>query len=615
MGSYGVLLRRRSAQRAPHATHGMSALLSVVALVTLAPMLAVAGAQVPPAGTPPYDPAPMRVGLTGIALLDSARRAQREFELFRRYNLPQYNTSGSNGPENADEMLRVGRFTYWYDTTADPAPPEPKQIAVERNKLIALLDSASTRYPSDDWVIGQRIRYLEEARRVDDEVAAARACGGSPWWCAVLAGFAYHDARQYARADSAFQAGLSLMAPRLRCDWTDVGIVLDDYTRRTYRRLPCGSPERERYEARLWWLAKPLYAREGLDTRTEYYARMTMAHMLQNAISVHRYGFDPDERELLLRYGWPRQWSQAGGRGRPGEEPDIAGHEPSPSYQFLPPAALASSPASSDSVDWEIGVKPVHARYAPAYARRIRQLQHQSALFRRGDSALVVLAWDATADKLGGTGQTEMAVALARGDSLKPVVSRMANAPLRGSMLAMGPWGQLVMSAEFTRADADTAVRARYGLRPPWSIGARVSLSEMLFFAPYDGLPETVEQAAQHATTSIKLRNNQKLGVFFETYGTKPEGEKLKYTLTVAREDDEPGFMRRKVQAISPSRQATPLSISHEDTSMPGAKVTARSFYLDVTQLKKGAYIVQLEVNVAGQYLVISERSLEIVDK
>ncbi|HKS05974.1 MAG TPA: hypothetical protein VJR92_06640 [Gemmatimonadaceae bacterium] len=581
-----------------------------------APAFAVADAQLPPPGSDAaFDPAPMRVALTGVALLDSARRAQREFELFRRRNLPDYNTSGSNGPSNADEMERIGRFIYWYDTTADPPPPEPKVIGAEREKLIALLDSAATKYPSDDWVAGQRVRYLEEARRVDDEVAAARACGGAPWWCAVLTGFALHDARQYVRADSAFQAGLSLMAPRLRCDWTDVGILLDDYTRRTYRRMPCGSAEREQYEARLFWLSKPLYGRAGIDTRTEFYARMTMTHMLQNAISTHMFGFDPDERELLLRYGWPRAWSTSGGRGRGNEGGGTTGHEPSPSYQLLPPAALASSPASSDSVDWEIGVKPVHARYAPAYARRIRQLHHQSALFRRGDSSLVVLAWDVTGDKLGGTGATEMTVALARGDSLKPVISRTPNAPLRGSMLAKGPWGQLVMSAEFTRADADTAVRARYGLRPPWSIGARVSLSEMLFFAPYDGLPETVEEAAKHATTSIKLRNNQKLGVFFETYGTKPEGEKLKYTLTVAREDAEEGFMRRRIQAISPSRQATPLSITHEDISLPGAKVTARAFYLDVTQLKKGAYIVQLEVDVAGQYLVISERSLEIVDK
>lgn len=581
-------------------------------LVLLAPAVNVAGAQLPP--DPPIDPAPIRVGMTGVELLDSARRAQRAFELFRRYNLPRYDATGSNGPQSADEMQVVGRFTYWYDTTADPPPPEPKAIADERAKLISLLDSAATRYPSDDWVIGQRVRYLEESRRVDDEVAAALACRGSPWWCGILAGFAYHDARQYTRADSAFQAGLSQMSPRMRCDFTDIGILLDDYTGRTYRRTPCGSPERERYETRMWTLAKPLYAKPGLDTRTEYYSRMTMTYLLQNAISVHMFGFDVDERELLLRYGWPRSWSQSGSQRNP-ITVSVTGHEPSPSYQFLPPAVLHNSPATSDSIDWEIGVKPVHARYAPAYARRIRALPHQSALFRRGDSALAVVAWDATAIRLGGTGRTEMAIILARADSLKPVVTRIPDAPLRGAAMAKGPWGQLVMSAELTRPDADTAARARYGLRPPYAIGARVTLSEMLFFDQYDGLPQTLEEAVPHARTSIRMRNDQQLGVYFESYGTNPAGEVLKVTLTVAREADEPGFMRRRIQAIGVSPQATPVKLTHEDLSARGQTFTPRAFYLDVTQLKKGAYIVQLEVEVAGQYRVFSERVLEIVDR
>jgi hypothetical protein len=582
--------------------HALAVLLRAApAVLAVAP--ALAGAQ----GEPP-----LAVALTGVPLLDSARRSQQAFETFRRDNLPHYDSDGANGPERADEMEVIGRFRYWYDTTMAPAPAEPAVIARERDRLIALLDEAATKYPSDDWVAGQRVRYLEEARRVPEEIAAALACRGTPSWCNALLGFAYHDARQYVRADSAFTAAFSQMTPRLRCDWTDVGILLDEYTGRAYRRLECGTPERERYERRLWWLAKPLYVVQGIDTRTEFYSRMTMSYMLQNAATVHMFGFDVDERELLLRYGWPRSWSQSG-RSPGGGPLVVTGHEPTPSYQFLPPATLATSPATSDSVDWENGVKPVKARYAPAYARRIRALPHQSALFRRGDSSLVVLAWDATGIKLGGETR-EMSVVLARADSLRPVVTRLANAPVRGSMTATGPWGQLIMSAEMTAAGADTAARARYGLRPPYAIGARVTLSEMLFFTQYDGLPENLEQAVPHAMTSIRVRNDQQLGVFFESYGTNPAGEKLKVTLTVAREEDEPGFVRRRMQAIGLSRQATPLSLSHEDYSTRGQRMTPRSFYLDVRELKKGAYIVQLSVEVAGQYVVYSERSLEIVD-
>jgi hypothetical protein len=136
----------------------------------------------------------------------------------------------------------------------------------------------------------------------------------------------------------------------------------------------------------------------------------------------------------------------------------------------------------------------------------------------------------------------------------------------------------------------------------------------MLFFAEHDGLPNTVEEAARYALPSIRLRNDQRLGVFFETYGTNPAGEKLKVTFTVAREEDEPGFMRRRLQALRLSKESTPVRLTVEDQSLPNARMTPRAAYLDITQLKKGSYIVQLEVEVAGQYVVSTERALEVID-
>ena len=339
-----------------------------------------------------------------------------------------------------------------------------------------------------------------------------------------------------------------------------------------------------------------------------------MSRMLQDAPSAHQFGFDIDERELLLRYGWPRAWA-LGGRIPGGEGRNIIGMEPEPAYQYLPPATFANSVAMSDSADWENGVKPVHARYAPMFARRMKALQHQSAMFHRGDSSLVVVAWDATGTPIGGNSKAhQMAVVLARADSLKPVITRRQNAPLQGVMLAMGPWAPLVMSAEFTAAGVDTAVRARYGLRPPYAIGARVTLSDMLFFADYDSLPRSVEEAAQHALPSIRVRNDQKLGVYFESYGTNPAGEKLKVTITVAREEGEPGFVRRRLQALKLSKESTPVSLTIEDPSTLGATMTKRAGYLDIHTLKKGAYIIQLEVEVAGQYVVRSEKSIEVTN-
>ncbi len=49
-----------------------------------------------------------------------------------------------------------------------------------------------------------------------------------------------------------------------------------------------------------------------------------------------------------------------------------------------------------------------------------------------------------------------------------------------------------------------------------------------------------------------------------------------------------------------------------EDMSALNQRMTPRSAYLDIKTLKKGSYIVQLEVEVAGQYVVRAERALEV---
>jgi hypothetical protein len=205
-----------------------------------------------------------------------------------------------------------------------------------------------------------------------------------------------------------------------------------------------------------------------------------------------------------------------------------------------------------------------------------------------------------------------MAVTLARADSLQPVTTRLDSAPVRGVMLAKGPYAQMIMSAEYTAAGVDTAVRARYGIRPPYAQGARVTLSEILFFERYDGVPTTLEEAAKHALPSIKVRRDQELGMFFESYGTNPAGEKMKITVTVAREEDEPGFVRRRLNAIGLSKEAQPTLLTFEDQSRLNERMTPRGAYVKINTLKKGAYIIQIQVEVNGQYVVTSEKSIEV---
>lgn len=539
-------------------------------------------------------------------------RAQAMFEQYRVLHLP---TSRVSAPANCDE--RVGSWCYWYDER--PGPTEPKDIADARSRLIGELDTLARQAPEDRWLSAQRVRYLTEADRPADAVAAAKECRTGGWWCDILIGFALHTAGDDVRSDSTFAVALGRMLPRDRCQWRDISMLVDDDTRQQYRRFGCDDPKRTAFEDRVWAFSRTLFSRPGNDTRTEWYSRMTMSLMLQDAASPHQNGFSDDERELLLRFGWPRWWSRSPGRpsmgrgGRQGGGVDIISAEPVPAYRMIPAGFVLNNPSLSDSANWRLHLPPVIGRYAPSYAKSLTPLEHQKAVFRRGDTALVVMAYDANVTKqlAGAPVDAALIVTPNSGAADYGVIRR--NTSRTGVLTAKAPWGPLLMSAEVSAPSKGAVARARYGANPPFSVGTRVTLSDLLFYKPYGSIPTTIEEAAPHAHPTERLRADEKLGVYWESYGTDPQGENIHISLTVVKEVEESGFLRRQAKALNLVREATPVSVAVNDMSARGSSVTQRALELDVSTLRKGAYIVQLEVTVAGQYTVRADHRIEVI--
>jgi hypothetical protein len=544
------------------------------------------------------------------AMANAARASQLQFEQFRRTNLPE--SHSSRGGSSCDEQ--VGRFCYWYDEKEPPAPREPDRIRDARARLISLLDSAAALNPSNLWVASQRVRYLSEAGRDRDAIAAAVACTGEGWRCGTLAGFALHEAGDYVRADSAYQAALRAMPTRERCDWEDISLLLDEELLPRYRAQQCGDSTRVAFERRVWWLARPLFSTAANDARTEHYARVTMSHMLIEAPSAHEGGFDQDERELLLRYSWPRAWSRAGG-GFGGGPSSVVGHEPTPAYPYLPNAFVYDNPVNTDSLRWTTRPGVVHARYAPAYATPLLRLEHQSALFRRGDSSLVVLAYDLRSDSaLARASDVRAALVLTRGDERDATIVRMPDKS-RGVITAHSVWAPLLMSAEVTSPTVRRSARARYGIRPPYAVGVRVSLSDLLLFEPYGQLPTSLEEVIPHAMPTLRVRPDRKVGFYWEAYGTNPAGEVMNINVTVAPEvTDEPTRAQRLKRALRVWKEAKPVSVQVQDVSARGQTTSARAVEVDLSTLPPGSYMVELEVEVANQYRVRAERRIVVVE-
>ena len=540
--------------------------------------------------------------------LEMGKQAQADFERFRHEHLP---AARSGAPGQCDET--VGRFCYWYNER-ETVPHEPATITARREALNAILDTLAHRDPADRWISAQRVRYLVESERPGDALKAAQECGTGGWWCDILIGFSLHMLGEYRSADSVYAAALTKMLPRDRCAWRDISMLIDDDTKQQYRRLPCGDKARDAFEDRVWLLAKTLYAMKGNDSRTEWYARMTMALMLQDAATPHQFGFDDDERELMLRFGWARAWATTRSADPRQRGFSVVSMEPIPAYRMIPPGFVLNNPPLSDSTNWRLQLPPVIARYAPSYAKTLKALEHQKAVFKRGDSAMVIMAYDARVTRELKDQKVNAALVIVPADARRAYTVSMQDAPMTGVLTAKAPWGPVLMSAELTSTEKSAVARARYGVSPPFAVGTRVTLSDLLFYKPYGSFPNSAEEAAPHAHPTERLRADDKLGVYWEAYGTDPNGEKMNISLTVVKEVEESGFLRRQAKALKLSREATPVSITVQDLSARGQNLSQRALELDIRTLKPGSYIVQLEIEVAGQYIVRADHRIEIVN-
>ncbi len=476
--------------------------------------------------------------------------------------------------------------------------------------MIAALDSAAAQLPGDGWIAGQRVRYLIEAGRPEAALEAARACRAASWWCAALAGLALHTAGEYSGADSAFEAALAEMLSDERCRWTDISLLLDGELYKRYRRLPC--EERGPFEARFWWLTQPLYALPANDRRTEHFARVTMARIEREARTTYGLAWADDLREVLIRYGWPSYWTQETGPAGTFADAHVVGHEPTPSFHFPATARAFDGPATSRPDDWALGAKPAPERYAPAYAGSFAPLEHQAAVFRRGDSCLVVAAYDVSGDTLFGTPPVGAALVLAREErTVAEARHPLASDATSDVLVASAECGPLLMSLEVLAPDRRHAARARYGLAAPGAPGQRVSASDLLLFDPPDSLPANLSGALPYVRGSTRARTDRKLGLFWELYGLDPAGEVVTTSLTVAREGT--GWLRRAVESLGLASPRVSLRLEWQEQPEHQGPLAPRALAVDLSSLSAGRYRIALAVAAAGQEPVTAAREIRVV--
>jgi hypothetical protein len=555
-----------------------------------------------------------RQSSTGIAIVaDSSRisrtaeRAQRAFEATRRNHLPF-----DRGASSYSCDVRVGRFCYWHDDRYTPRE-EPEAIGRARSRLLATLDSAAALLPGDEWIVGQRVRYRLEAKDGANALEAATSCRASLWWCSALAGLALHLEGRYASADSAFGRALAEMTPADRCRWTDVELFLDGDARDAFKRARCidstAGARRDSIAERLWWLAQPFHSLSANDRRTEHFARRTMSHLERMAQAGYDSRWGPDTDELLMRFGWPTTWTRLEPASLMSLGPGaIVGHEPTPSYRFLPkPHLLFANIAKIRNDSWEPTLHAAPERYAPSYLKGWSSVTSHVGVFRRGQMALVVAGWRAADDTLLHDDSLVASLAVSHGPR-DIAVKRMTGAR-EGTLYVTTPWSDAIASVELLAPTRRAGARMRHGIAMPASSG-RVALSDLLFYSPPAIAPTSLDDALPHVLRESRIHDDRRVGVLWETYGLSPNGETLDVSLVVER--IRAGWTTRAAERLRLATRARPVRVRWEES--PDRKLGAafRALAVDLSHLASGHYRVRLEVAAPDGARAAAERELEI---
>lgn len=526
-------------------------------------------------------PTQARADRDSAHLRRAAESAQRSFEAYRRNHLP---IRAGDGGGLCD--VRIGRYCYWRGDDADdvPKPDESPDVLSRRNGLIALLDTAAAQLPGDAWVAGQFARYLTEAQRVDDAIRfAALRCAAGTSWCAALGGYAAHAGKRFSAADSAFGVALASLSVAERCRWLDITMLLDGPLAERFEHLPCES--RDSLAKRILQLGAPLYSVSMTDLLTEHLTRYTLAKIAEHAATPDGEPWGDDERELVVRYGWPQWYSRGLPRIQSEARPSITGHDAGMPYDFLPSDRALDHDAHIRADDWTLADRRARTGYAPAYARSLHDVPSQIARFRRGDSTLIVAAWDARRDTtlIGRPLTASLAIAA---DGAPLVVERKDSATTTGHLSAIAAGDSGVVSLELLASADRRAARRREGFTAVEA--GRVSLSDLMLYSPSVSGSADFVTARDNSLPSNELPLARAVGVYWEAYGLRAAGEPVHYTLSVQQVGV--SWMRRTVERLHLADRTTGLRLQWDEVPERHDGIAGRGVRIDLSRLRSGTY-------------------------
>ena len=569
----------------------------------------------PPAAVPPTLPS-LEVFRDSQEIREEVEDRQEEFEARRRSHLE---TTWGRPVTRCDEV--VGRFCLWHSEGRSWDPPEePSAVEEARRRLVAALDSAAGRIPGDPWVAGQRVRYLLEGERTDRALEAAGECRAAGWWCRALAGLVHHRAGRYREAERSFGTALEAMEPERACRWRDLRDLLAGDLRDRFGDRSCDG--RTALEERIWWLADPFYLVEGNDRLSEHFSRRVLDRTQRDAETPSGVRWGEDLQELLVRYGWPVGWERDVSADDPG--PSVISHYPDPARRWMPEEDRhVTVPESIPEDGWPPDPTDPRSEYSPRYVRAFGTLHARVSRFRRGDSALVVAAYELEPEAVEGEGRNADTVRVRGwvraglfldGGPNRPGTSTTTRTQGRRGVLAVrsGAGGRL-LSLEVLAPVDSVAARRRHGVRIAPVPEEGVAVSDLMLVEPAaDTLPERLAEVIGRASPESVYRRGQRVGLYWEVYGPRGTVGRLRTSVSLSRED---GGLFETLGALLGlgGGGGEEVRMEWRDRVSPARRVHPRSLVIRLPErLPEDRYTLRVAAATAGGDTVTASRRIRV---
>jgi hypothetical protein len=211
-------------------------------------------------------------------------------------------------------------------------------------------------------------------------------------------------------------------------------------------------------------------------------------------------------------------------------------------------------------------------------------------------------------------------------ESYHVVSSGIASSASRVALLGFIPSQPALLAIEVQSTAANgPAARTRFGILPPLPLDSltkgTLAMSDPVFFAPpADGsAPSSVESMLPHMLGTSAISRGDKIGIFWENYGVA-ESDSIRFAITATAMSGR-SFMQKLASALKISSDGVSnVAVSWVDSRIDIRKrtihtpvtIAPRSVILDMRDLPRGTYSIEVAVSVAGHDPVRATRMLTI---